>query len=621
MEKSKKRAKILLCISIALMLVSMIVASSIQTDGGKVTMKELFVETDDGFGQSSYLFIPSTATPDNPAPAIVTSHGLFNNKEMQDANFVELARRGFVVLAIDQANHGDSDLAGTNGIATPYNNGVYEGAVILSRLPYVDKDRIGITGHSMGGMSCNVAVAADVAKGTNLISAVLLNSADATYTDGPPPAPGAPATGNFTNVYGSRSVGIISGVYDEFFFGSADANGIPQAAPYYMESANAQSFMNFGKDPAAGLEKRDADTAYHETIDGKDVVRIIYRPAIIHPWSHFSTLSTNDTIDFFTQTLGAPNPIDASNQVWTVKEAFNFVGLIGFALFLISFAVLMLFTQFFSSLRAKEVVQPLQAEKGGKLWFWGSLIAVALFSILAYLPVTNPLGMGTSQQSETIAITTWAAVCGVFVILVMALFYNLYAKKHGVTLENRGIKISLSGLGKTVLLAVIVAGVSYAWVFFADYFFKTDFRLWTLAFKAFGPKLLITSLFPYLPLLLVFFIPASMATNCFNYNQVGGKRSWVNTLIVSLFAGAPAIIMLVIQYATYFSANHMAWAASAAGVSCMFIVWLFPLVVVLPVAAAISRWIYKVTRNPYLPGIINAIIVVIFACTNTRTMF
>ena len=37
---------------------------------------------------------------DNPAPAIVTSHGYLNNKEMQDLNYVELARRGFVVFAI-----------------------------------------------------------------------------------------------------------------------------------------------------------------------------------------------------------------------------------------------------------------------------------------------------------------------------------------------------------------------------------------------------------------------------------------------------------------------------------------------------------------------------------------
>lgn len=620
MEKVKKTAKILLCIGIALMLISMITVSVIQTDSGKVTVKELFVETDDGFGQSSLLFIPSTATPDHPAPAIVTSHGLFNNKEMQDANFVELARRGYVVLAIDQANHGVSDMGGTNGIATTYNNGVYEGAVILSRLPYVDVTRIGITGHSMGGMSCNVAIGVETEKGTHLISAVLLNCADAVYTDGPAPAPGAPATGDFANIYGSRDVGILSATYDEFFHGSVDANGVPQASPYFMNTANAQSFLNFGKDPA-GLETRDADTFYHETVDGKDTVRVIYRNPIIHPWSHFSTQATHDTIEFFDKTIGAPNPIAPNNQIWPAKEALNFVGLVGFVLFLMAFAVLMLYTPFFSSLRAKEVVPPLQANTGGKLWFWGSLVAGALFSMLVYLPIANPLGMGAAvRQSEVYAISLWAAVCGAFVLVVMTLFYFLHAKKHGVTLEDRGIKISMPNLGKTLLLAVIVVSVTYAWVFLADYFFKADFRIWTLAFKAFNKELLLASLFPYLPLLLVFFVATSMANNCFNYNQVGGKHGWVNTLIVSLFAGAPAILMLAIQYITYYSTDHMFWSASAAGVQPMFIVWLFPLIVVLPAAVAISRWIYKATKNPYLAGIINALMITLFACMNTRTM-
>ena len=615
MEKSKKRAKILLCISIALMLISMIVVSAIQTEGGKVTIKELFVETDDGIALAANLYIPSTATPDSKAPAIVTSHGAYNNKEMQDANFVELSRRGFVVLAIDQPNHGDSDLGGTNGIVTPFVGGVYNGVVMLSRLPYVDTDRIGVTGHSMGGMSCNNAVVADNAAGTNLIAAVLLNCCDPTFTDAAPGAPGAPAApGNYVNIYGSRDVGMVSAIYDEFFSKSTDANGNQLASPYFMETANAQSFLYFGSDPA-GLESRDANTVYNETVDGKDTIRVIYREPIIHPWSHFSTQSTYNTINFFQQTLGAPNPIDASNQVWTVKEAFNFVGVIGFALFIIAFAVLMLFTPFFSSLRAKEVVQPLQANKKGKLWFWGSLIAGALFSMLLYLPILNGAKAATFEsQQEPFIIACWAAACGLFTILVMVLFYNLHAKKQGVTLENRGIKISLPNLGKTVLLAIIVASVSYAWVFFADYFFKTDFRLWTLAFKAFNSNLLFaSSILPCLILLLIFFVPASMATNCFNYNQVGGKHKWVNTLIVSVFAALPAVVLLTIQYGTYFSTNHMAWS------SAMYVLWLFPLVVVLPATTIISRWIYKVSLNPYLAGIVSAIIVALFACMNTWT--
>ena len=52
-------------------------------------------ETESGHQMSALLFIPDTATVDNPAPAIVCSHGWYNNREMQDLNYVEYARRGF----------------------------------------------------------------------------------------------------------------------------------------------------------------------------------------------------------------------------------------------------------------------------------------------------------------------------------------------------------------------------------------------------------------------------------------------------------------------------------------------------------------------------------------------
>ena len=92
------------------MLLSAIVVSFVQTDGGKVEMQELMVETELGYTMSAYIFIPETATSENPAPAVVVSHGYLNNKEMTDAYYVELARRGFVVVSVDQPGHGDSDL-------------------------------------------------------------------------------------------------------------------------------------------------------------------------------------------------------------------------------------------------------------------------------------------------------------------------------------------------------------------------------------------------------------------------------------------------------------------------------------------------------------------------------
>ncbi len=596
MEKVKKTAKIWLCIAIALMLLSSIVCSVVQTNGGKVDMQELMFETDAGYTMSAYIFIPEGVNAENPAPAIVTSHGYLNNKEMQDANYVELARRGFVVLAVDQPCHGDSDIP---SVIIP--NAVYQGAVALSRMPFVDTARIGVTGHSMGGGSCNSAIAEDNLNENRIISAVLLNCADATYVD---------ADGNWANIYGGRDVAILAAQYDEFFHKYTDAQGINREAPYFLDGINSQSFLNFGVDPT-GLEKRVAGTVYYQEIDGEEAMRVIYNPDIIHPWSHFSAKSTTSVIDFFTEALDAPNPIASSNQVWQWKEGFNFVGLIGFAIFVCAFGTLMLYTPTFESLRAAEVVQPAKIkDTKGKLWFWISLLAGALFSMLIYRWI---LKTGTSMkvdQTETMGLGLWSTLCGVFTILSMVVFYFCYGKKNGMDLAEVGVKISLKKLGLSVLLALIVVVVSYGCIFVADYFFYADFRIWTLALKAFEAPIL--KYLPYGLLFVTFYVASSVSTNCFNYNNIGGK---FNGILVGVMTALPALILPWIQYITYYSTGAMKWAGSA-----MHILWLFPIVLILFGSTIINRVLYKVTKNPYIAGIINAAIVTLLTITNTCTV-
>lgn len=616
MEKLKKKSKVWLCIALALMLLSMIVASSIQTSGGDVKIKSLKFETDEGYSMSANLFVPKTATAENPAPAIVSSHGAFNNKEMQDANAIELSRRGFVVIAIDQPAHGNTEVV--SGSA-----GVYQGVLALSRLPYVDVTRIGITGHSMGGMSCNNAIAQDNTNEVPLVSAVLLNCADATYTDTTDTSLSDTKSTAYANVFGNRDVGIIACQYDEFFHKSTDANGNPLSAYYFMETPEAQSFLNFGKDPT-GLPTREAYTIYTEEVDGESCIRVIYRPDIIHPWSHFSAKSTSYTIQFFSDTLGAPKAIDEGNQVWRAKEFFNFIGMLGLVIFIANFAVLMLFTPKFADLRAEKELEPVETNKTGKLWFWISLAVAALFSMVVYLPLTT-IGMTTTiKQQQSFAIGLWAAGCGLFAILSMVVYYFAYGKKNGFNLEERGVKLSAKKLGKTVILAIIVACVAISTVFFADYFFKTDFRLWTLALKTFDADKIKIALFPYLWLFLIYYVASSVSFNSFNFVKLGKSgKSWVNSVVIALFAAIPSIVMLAVQYGTYFAQKHLFWAQSsfAGGNPPMYVLWHFPMVFILPAAALISRKVYKASNNPYLAGIVNGIIVTIMTVTNTRCMF
>lgn len=598
-----------MCIAIVLMLISMIGASLIQTSGGRVKVDEVNWVDTDGIRKTALLLVPENATLETPAPAIVTSHGFLNNKEMQDLNYVELARRGYVVLAIDMASHGDSQIAPGVGNMMP---SVWQGVLFLADIGYVDTTRIGVTGHSFGGFSSNFAVTMDNAAGTNLISAVLVNSMDPTYD--------SDSDGVFDNVYGSRDVGVVAGEYDEFGFNIFDENGVKQPKPDYIHSDEAQSFLYFGTDRGDEPE-REANTVYTQEVDGQEAMRVIYTSNIIHPWSHFSARSTKSTIEFFEQALGAPNPIPATNQVWQWKTVFNVVGIVGFVMFAINCAIALLATPFFRSVSSLGADQTLTAPafKGKKWWFWTSLVISAVAGSVIFLPIMLATKSATYErtflnQAAVRGVSTWAMACGLVALVMLLVTKVINKDAWAECIAN--VRITPARLFKTILLALTVVAASYAWVFIADYFFHVDFRIWVLAFKRFNPVFLLIAI-PFMIMGSVFYVMSSISVNCFNYCKLGGKE-WINTLVLALFTGAPAFIITLMQYVYFYQTGNLLFAV---GESALFVVWLFPLVAILPLSVLVSRKIYKASGNPYLPGIINAIIVALVSSANTCTFY
>ena len=213
---------------------------------------------------------------------------------------------------------------------------------------------------------------------------------------------------------------------------------------------------------------------------------------------------------------------------------------VGMAMFLMSFAVLLLFTPTFEELRAGEVVAPMPVpDAKGKLWFWGSLAVGAIFATVIYLSVVS-IGHRTTVflQPQSFGIALWSLCCGLFTILSMFIYYKTYGKAHGIDLADRGVKMPVKKLLKSVLLAVIVAGVTYTWVFVADYFFKTDFRLWTLAVKTFEADKIGVALWPYLWMFLVFYIASSVSVNAYAFE--GTVTKYGDTVIAVGEDGAPS---------------------------------------------------------------------------------
>lgn len=610
-EKLLRRNGFWLILALALCLVSAIGASIVQTNGGHVTIKDLRWETQSGELESALLFKPDSATADAKAPAIVVSHGWWNNREMQDANYVELARRGYVVISIDMYGHGNSDPL-TVGNEAVGGTGMYDAVRLIADLPYVDTAKIGITGHSNGARAANFSIQIDDAAEKPLIAAVLLVDNDGIYTD---------ADGAYTDIYGTRDAGIVADQYDEFFFRSYDANGVAITAPRdYIGTPNAQSFLHYGVDPTTTSDTRTQDTVYTDGTSG--AMRVVYTPAQTHPWGPFSKTTTTHVLDFFDEAFGAPNPIASGSQVWQVKEGFNLLGLIGFGIFLVAFAKALLFTRAFAGLRYTPTEQLAGTSRKGLAWFWGGLAVSALFSGWSYIVLSqSPEVSGVAynaidfflKQGAVYFIALWAAINGVAGLVVMTISYLLFGRRNGQSLRAVGILPGWKKFFHGIGLALVVVIAAFSIVALVDYFFKTDFRIWVIAVKAFTPDKIGIAL-AYLPFYVVYFFANSIAVNGFNRFTLRGKE-WINTAIVALFNSLAPIVLVAVQYITFANTGEL-----VPGFGGIFSIWLFPVIVILAVSAVISRKIYRVTNNPYIGGFINAAVVVLISVTNSLTV-
>jgi uncharacterized protein len=155
------------------------------------------------------LTIPTGQMPPGGWPAIVFVHGYIPPRQYQTTtrylDHVDyLARNGFVVFKIDLRGHGDSEGdAGGAYYGSEYIIDTLHAYAALQSSDFVDKNKIGLWGHSMAG---NVVLRSLAAK-PDIPAGVIWAGAGFTYTDlrrygisdnsyQPPPSPIASANNN-----------------------------------------------------------------------------------------------------------------------------------------------------------------------------------------------------------------------------------------------------------------------------------------------------------------------------------------------------------------------------------------------------------------------------------------
>ena len=644
--RKNKKSLLMLVIVLAVILVSSFFASMIQSAGYKVRVTDLRDATNSGYlideetGQetatevngkvvSGILFMPKDASASNKKPAVVLTHGYLNNRELQLQNAIELARRGFIVLTVDREGHGNYLPTSDKGSAMMNTSGMYDSAKYLYNLPEVDKSRIGISGHSMGGYTTAATLMQDANVG--IISAGLMQGWD-----------------SFMGAGADVSVGILKAMDDEFFFGSKFADGTESICREYLQSVGAAKFVgaSYTEGDKSSIDIKSGGIYVNGQLtttsdDGSAVgqpFRVIYEANEIHPLNHFSVESAGYLVDFFYKAFGTPDGNDfiaGGNQIWWIKEAFSTIGLAAFFVLIFPVVSLLLTLPCFASLRKKEELD-LDADlpsikKGGlcgitsTVTYFASGLACMLFGgfILnkAYLewgPRIFPQGTYFPQDT-TGSVAGWAVICAAFGLTVMGVMWLVKAIVAKVA-SSKGketlavgnpfacAKIGIADFLKTIFLAIVVIALLYLVVFINWEIWVVDFRIWTFDVKPFMIEI-VPAISRYIPWFFAYYAVSAIGNAGYRLKDL---PEWATIAINAFFNAAGVLLVILIQYITFRSTGVL-WQPE---MNLGYIV-VFPMVAVLAIATIISRIIYKKTGNIWLGAMINAILFTIITCANT----
>lgn len=628
----KKRVLAILCIALALMLVSAIVQRVVVTSGGAVEVTYLEDATNtstvvvgeetkafDGLVVSGALFVPKQASETHKLPAIVLTHGYLNDWEKQYQNAIELSKRGFVVVAVDRAGHGENTQPiegslGYGGTTADYDQTLTLAGRYLYNLPYVDRTKIGVSGHSMGGFATSMALYKDGADaygfGVRLFAAGLQQAWETSYFV----APGV-------------SAGIVKSNDDEFFFSGTDAAGNAYSSRMWLGTDNARAFVkSTGTDPVI---------SGHIYVDGVDQgvftggktatpgFRAVYEANEIHTLNHFSTTTSANITNFFYTALGVPNGYEylpETSQTWWIKEAVGILGIVGFYMLLIPVADLLLATPLFASLKKKpaEATHEIKGAAG-----WAMLLVPGLAGSLAAGFILRDVSNFAAEvwhvsswfpQEHSNWLAYWCMVNGFIVIALGAIVgiikFVIRWKKTGETsltgefVGSAKVEGGFGVVAKSFLLAGCTFVIGMAVLSIIKELFHVDFRLWLYTVKSVSIEKTPTAL-RYLPIFFIFY-----GANAWNVSNCRFKNlpEWATTTLQCVFNCLGLALIFTIQYAT-FKSTGVLWHSDM-GTRYPTLLTVMP---ILCVATIYSKKLYDRTGNCWTSAMLTSLLAA-FAC-------
>ncbi len=524
-------------------------AHQVQTSGG-IRVEDIRFNGAHGVVMSGLLYVPPGATEQSPAPGILAIHGYINSRETQDGFAIALSHAGYVVLALDQTGHGYSGgTVAANGYGGP------DGLTYLRRLPMVDKDNVGLEGHSMGGWA---VLAAAAAQPDSYRAMVLEGSATGVKI-------GRGLASPEGNAQFPRNLAVVYSRYDEF-------------APLMWEVPKARDVGRSAKLMALFASHSEVMPGRLHGAIADGTARILYAPVTTHPGDHLSREAIGDAVAWFGSTLKGGRPVGGPSWPW--KETGTAIAFLGFVPLILGAFALLLALPFFRALAARP--EP-KAEHRDRGW-WLRLAAMALIPAVTFYPFMYLGGIVLPPsrifpQSITNQLMIWALLNA-----AITLAWGWRSK----SLEFR----ERAPWGPAVSIAILAIAAGYAALLVSDVLFKVDFRFWVVALKLLGPRQ-----FVWASAYLVPFVLSYMAGfGALNGLMVNGDRAGDQYLTALVAMAGGFLLFLVAEYAPLFLAGALPIPQEA--LNAIISIQFLPLLVIL---AFIAVFTWRRT-NSALPG-------------------
>ncbi|MFL2717063.1 MAG: alpha/beta hydrolase family protein [Gammaproteobacteria bacterium] len=596
-------------ICLILIFISSFLASIIQTSFGNVKIELQSLSTDDGQTLVYDLYKPKEASIDNKVPFVIVVPGFQRSKEALSNIAIELSRRGLAIALIDPYAQGMSSSSVSRLAATTQGYGMfalvdyaYEG-----NFSFVDINKIGSTGHSMGG---NAAIRGADFFGKESIRSNSKSKLDSVFISG------YVLTLRDSILKDSRSnMGVSYALYDEGAF----RNELEGWDAANMEIApESLRVINSVLDENNKVKKVDLGNYYGDKKNG--TLRVVFNEKLLHPFQPYNKEATANQINYFDKVFGFPNKVDASNQIWQLKELLTLINMIVSLVMLIPLTKMFLTIGFFKKI-VKPIPQPLpeQSQKG-KTIFWFIFFISATIACLSFIPMVDIAKVLFSAaanremtwffpQRMNNSVMLWAAFNGIIGLFIFFLSYMLFGKYHGVKKESWGLNITVTELGKSFLLGILVFCTYYSILFFNYYLFHVDYRFWFMGVRVFQPEMILV-LMMYFPLFFLFFFSNSLRVN--GSMRIKNQSEWKSRLIAGFANSLGLMMIIVIQYVTYARTGTVFWTTNWLSVNLLF--GIVPMMFILPY---FNRIFFQMTGRVFVGPVITCLIFIMILSTNT----